>query len=159
MIRGLENFLLARTPRERWLLAILLVIGMPLGWYQGVIVPLEQREAAARQALLESRALERWLEAQRAELAALPVAVETEELPLPGLGAIDARLQAAGLDAALSTATGGGVSVVLEDAEYVVLMPWLELFERETGYVLAQLSLRRGDLPGQVRAELVLRPE
>lgn len=159
MIRGLENFLLARTPRERWLLAILLVIGLPLGWYQGVIVPLEQREAAARQALSESRALERWLEGQRAELAALPVAVEAEDLPLPGLGAIDVRLQAAGLDAALSTATGGGISVVLEDAEYVVLMPWLEQFERETGYAVAQLSLRRGDLPGQVRAELVLRPE
>ncbi len=159
MTGALERFVLARTRRERWLLALLLVVGLPLGWYHGVIVPLETRESASRQALLEAQALERWLEARRAELAALPPADTRADQPLPGLSAIDASLQEAGLSAALSTATGGGIAVLLEEVEFVILMPWLEAFERGTGYDLAQLSLRRGDQPGQVRAEFLLRPQ
>lgn len=159
MIGAIERFILARTRREAWLLALLLVVGLPLGWYQGVIVPLEARKDEARQALSEAQALERWLEARRAELAALPQADTRTELPLPGLSAIDASLQQAGLAAALSTATGGGIAVLLEEADFVTLMPWLEAFERDTGYDLAQLSLRRADQPGQVRAELLLRPQ
>lgn len=159
MIGALERFVLARTRRERWLLALLLVVGVPLGWYQAVIVPLETRETELRAALVEAQALERWLEARRVELEALPQPDTPAERPVPGLSVIDASLQAAGLSAALSTATGGGINVLLEAVDFVILMPWLEAFERDTGYDLAQLSLRRADQPGQVRAELLLRPQ
>ena len=156
------NFLLARTRRERWLLGILFFAGLPLGWYQGVIVPLETRAAEARQALDDSRALQQWLEARRVELDALPEPNARAPRSLPGLSAIEGSLRQAGLDdsiTTLATATGGGVALQMEDVEFTEVMPWLDQFERETGYRMAQLTLRRAEIAGHVAAEILLQPE
>lgn len=162
MSQALVNFLLARTRRERWLLGLVVVIGLPLGWYQGVIVPLETRAAEARQTLEDGRALQIWLDARRIELAALPEREALAPRNLPGLSAIEGSLHSAGLDnrvSTLATATGGGIALQLEGVEFTALMPWLDQFERDTGYRLAQLALRRSDRAGEVAAEILVQPE
>ncbi len=162
MTQMMMNFLLARTRRKRWLLGVLVVVGLPLAWYQGVIVPLQTRATESRQALEDSRALQLWLEARRIELDALPAPESSAPRSLPGLSAIEGSLHAAGLDESISTlatATGGVITLQMQGAEFTTLMPWLDQFERDTGYRVAQLALQRDEVAGRVVAEILLQPE
>lgn len=162
MSQKLADFLLARTRRERWLLGLAVVLVLPLGWYQGVILPLKTRAADATQELEDSRSLQLWLEARRTELEALPEPEADSSRNLPSLGAIESSLQGAGLEewiTTLAAGTGGGITLQMDGVEFTDLMPWLDRFERETGYRVAQFAAQRGGAPGRVVADILLQPE
>lgn len=159
MSQKLVDFLLARTRRERWLLGFAVVFVLPLGWYQGVILPLKTRAADATQALEDSHSLQLWLEARRLELESLPEPEADSSRTLPSIGTIESSLQGAGLEewiTNLAAGTGGAITLQMDGVEFIDLMPWLDEFERETGYRVAQFAAQRGATPGHVVADILL---
>ncbi len=169
MIGRLAGFLLARSPRERWLMLALVVVALPLGWWQGVIVPLQTRHHDARATLQEERALAEFLTRARAEIADLPAEGSAEadgalsDLPtlLPGLSEVEDSLRTTGLADSLDDLAGtedGGMRLRLDNVAFTELMPWLVRFEQTTGYRLEELTLQRRDAPGLVEATILLTP-
>jgi len=163
MSARLAAWLIARSPRERLLLALLAVALLALGALEGVVRPVEARREAARAALAEVAALEVWLAARRLELAALPPAPgEAAPAAAPaGLGGLEERLVAHGLRAAvgfIANTAGGGVALRFQAVEFAPLMAWLEAVEAADGYRLAGLRLRRAEEGGTVEAEIELAP-
>lgn len=162
---GLARALLGLSPRERRLLALLALVGLPAALWLAVAEPLLERRDAARAALAEAEDLRAWLIAQRRVLEALPAPVDAEAPRAEGLSRLEARLQAAGLtpDALggavqLSDAGAGAVSLRLERVPFTALMGWLDRVEAEAGYRLANLSLGAAGDPGAVAADLRLEP-
>ena len=164
MIR-LARALLGLSPRERRLLALLALVGLPAALWLALAEPLLARRDAARTALAEAEELRGWLIAQRRILETLPAPADAETPRAEGLSRLEARLQAAGLTPAalggavqLSDAGEGAVSLRLERVGFVALMDWLESAEAEGGYRLASLSLGTAAAPGEVAADLRLEP-
>lgn len=166
MIGALCDMLIARSRRERWLLALLVAVALPFGYVYGVVLPLNERYERARTELEDARALKRWLHERRAELESLPPVREdartgAEARPVPGLGGIETRLREAGLDAAveqLASADEEGIALKLQEVVFTELMRWLDALQAETGYRVVRLALQRGARAGRVEADMLLRP-
>lgn len=166
MIAAIAKFLDSRNPRERVLIGMLVLVVVPVVCVFLVVLPaMDARQDAriARQAAQSERA---WYLERQAEIARLPQAgggqpaSETSIAPV-GLGAFDAQLQEAGLLSAvtrLENAQDQGLSISFEAVEFTTLLPWLDGLETQSGYRVAQLRLRAGDISGQVNADLSLRP-
>lgn len=164
MIAALSRSLSRRSPRERLLLALLLLVALPVaGLFLGA-VPLIDARVSARAALDEARAERAWYVERQAEIAVLPVPGEAvaRETPAPvGLGGIEARLIAAGLREAVSqlaNAQGNGVTLGFDPVGFEDLMRWLDGVETEAGYRVSALQVLRGDGDGLVEAEIRLEP-
>lgn len=166
MIGSLARALEGRSPRERGLLAALVLGVLPLGFAGLVALPLiEARQAA--QADLDAALAERgWYLAQQARIAALPRPSDAPAGALPvsaapvGLGGIEAALVEAGLRGAvtsLANAPEGGVALALAGVDFVPLMRWIETAPGAAGYHLAALRLLRAG-PGLLDAEIRLAP-
>jgi len=166
LLHALNDMLIQRSRRERWLLGVMVLVAVPFLYVYGVVLPLNERHMRAQAALEEAAALERWLHVRRAELQSLPPPPEDAPgtdaaRPVPGLGEIETRLEEAGLQAAASqiaTADEGGVELRMEDAAFTGLMAWLDALEAETGYQVARMTLQRGSRSGLVEADILLRP-
>lgn len=163
MIARLARWLLARSGRERLLLALLAVALAGLVAVAGVVQPLEARRAAARAALDEVAALEVWLAARQLDLALLPPAPGADAAagPPSGLGGIESRLLADGLREQvgfIANTDGGGVALRFQAVGFAPLMAWLEAVEAADGYRVAGLRLQRGAEGGTVEAEVELAP-
>ncbi|WP_397544514.1 type II secretion system protein GspM [Roseovarius salis] len=167
MISALSDMLVARSRRERWLMALLVLVALPFGYVYGVVLPLNAQYERVQAELEDAVALERWLLERRAELESLPPLPENSPgesngtRPVPGLGGIEERLRAAGLDDSLdqlASAEGEGIELKLDDAIFTDLMRWLDALESETGYRVERLALQRADRPGRVEADMLLRP-
>ena len=166
MITALSDFLAGRSQRERWLLSLLMLVVVPFVYVYSVVLPLNEQMDSQERELQESLALERWLVERRAEFARLPdvpktAGPSTEDLPLPGLGEIEVRLNEAGLDSALgrlASADFGGIEMGFEDVPFTDLMPWLDTLLAETGYGLNRLTLIRSEDDGLVEADILLLP-
>ncbi|MCL4189288.1 MAG: type II secretion system protein M [Rhodobacteraceae bacterium] len=159
----LAAWLIARSLRERLLLAALTVALLGLVVLGGVVRPVEARRQAARAALDDVAVLEVWLAARRLELAALPPAAGegTPAGPPAGLGGLEERLVADGLRTAvgfIANTAGGGVALRFQAVEFALLMAWLEAVEAADGYRVAGLRLRRAEEGGMVEAEIELAP-
>ncbi len=160
MIAALARVLAQRSPRERLLLALLLLVALPVAFAALVMLPLRDALIAGRADLAEAQAARAWYAERQIEIAALPVAGVAPALATPvGLGGIEARLIDAGLRDAvrlLAPAPGGGVSLGLDAAPFDVVMAWVEGIGA-AGYRLAALSLE-GAGDGDVTAEIGLEP-
>lgn len=71
MMDRLVGFLLGLSRRERWLLAVLALVVLPVGLIYGVALPLTEQRAAARDAVAEARATELWVADQAVTYATL----------------------------------------------------------------------------------------
>lgn len=165
MTARLMQILVGLSRRERLLVAFLVFLAVPLALWQGVALPLQTRQEAARAAVAEAEALRSWLSERQAELAQLPApgpaTSDSPTRPPAGMGALEAGLTNAGLRQALVTQTnpsGTSVSLRFEGVAFAQLMPWLDGLERRLGYRLDSLRLTRTDAPDLVDAELQLEP-
>lgn len=161
MIAGLARQLARRSPRERLLLALLLLGALPLAFVVLLALPLLESRAAAGAELAAARATQAWYIARQGEVAALPGpggAPSGRAAPV-GLGGIEARLIAAGLRPAvtlLANAPDGRVALSLQSVAFADLMPWIEGIDA-AGYAVAALRLERTG-PGRVEADVQLEP-
>ena len=161
----LAQTLARRTPRERLLLALLIVLVLPLGFVFLVALPVLDQRAAAQSARVQAEADQRWYISQQAQIEALPQAVQTPSeasLPAVGLGGIEDRLIEAGLRdavALLANVQGDGVSLTLGDVPFVDVMQWVAGIEAEAGYTVSTLRLVSGDEGGLVSVEMRLEPQ
>lgn len=168
MIAALAQSLARRNRRERWLLAILLAVVVPVAFVALVALPLLEQRAAAHRALTDAQATQAWYVARQHEIAALPSTeraspdlAETAITPI-GLGGIEARLIDADLRNAvtlLANTQGDSVSLTLNAVEFSALMAWIDSIEDNAGYRLTALRLERGVDAGLVTAELRLEPQ
>ncbi|WP_417625848.1 type II secretion system protein GspM [Pararhodobacter aggregans] len=163
MIATLARQLARRSPRERLLLALLLLGALPLAFVVLLALPLLESRAAAGADLAAARATQAWYSARQAEIAALPdprAAPSDAARVVPvGLGGIEARLIAAGLRPAvtlLANAPNGRVALSLQAVAFADLMPWIDGIDA-AGYGVAALMIERS-APGVVDAELQLEP-
>lgn len=154
----LSQFLEARTARERVLLALLGLIGLPLAFLVVVALPLLEARRTARAELAEAEALHSWYAARQAEIAALPAG--TRPVEPAGLGAIEAALGEvalrAGLDRLSPTQTGG-VEAAFSDVPFGAMMAWLDHDLPVLGYRLTALTLVRAG-EGRVGALVRIEP-
>lgn len=167
MMAALADWLAGCSPRERRLLALMVAVALPLGVALGIVVPLAEGRAAARQELAEARALRDWVESQHRQHAAAqrrqPQATAAGQgggAPV-GVSGIERSLRAAGLDAAMTRLTEAGdgtVSLGFEAVSFTDLAEWLDAESPYWGYELVAFSIARGTVPGEVAADLALEP-
>jgi len=162
VIAALAHLLAGRSPRERGLLALLVLLALPVAFVGLVALPLIDARAAARADLETAQAENLWYRARQSQIAALPVAGEPGPAAHPapiGPGGIEGRLIDAGLRPAvrlLQNAPGGAVSIELGAVPFDALMAWLDQ-AAPMGYAIGTLGLTRAG-PGLVDAALTLEP-
>lgn len=159
---NLIDWLSARSPRERLLLALLAGVALPAALILGVLMPLAERRAEAERALEEARMLNVWVAGRAAEAAALaPVAAGEAQAPEPiGLSAMEQGLKKARLwpyVSRLEARSQGGVALDFEEVEFVDLMNWLEAVSPRWGYAIDTLRIEPRNQPAMVSVSLVLR--
>lgn len=139
MIERLKTLWMARTPRERWLLGVMLaLVALVLVWLL-ILRPLSDMLSAARQrhgeavtALAEARS-------QAAAIAALE-----RNRPAPFAGPIDSAVAAAASDAGfqlsgLQPEGPGRVSLAIGAAKPQALFGWVSALEAQ-GYIVQSLT-------------------
>ncbi|WP_146591305.1 type II secretion system protein GspM [Puniceibacterium confluentis] len=155
--------LLARlAPRERVLLAVLVLGVLPAALWFAVLEPLATRRVAAEAELREARALAGWVSARAGELAALDQGDSTGPRAPVGLSAVEQSLISAELRGAvseLSNRTGGGIELRFETVAFADLMHWLSAQDPGWGYDIDAFRLRAATAAGEVAAELRLMPQ
>lgn len=156
---ALAAWLMDRTGRERWLLAALAGLAVPLALWLAVVQPLLAARAVARADLSQAEGLHAWVMDRLTDAAALPA---PPPRPAPvGLAGLESRLAGADLGATglrLADAGDGAVAISLDGVEFTRLMAWLDGVEGAAGYRVAALRLAPGAVPGQVQAEVRLEP-
>lgn len=154
-----------RAPRERLLLLLLCVLGVPLALYFLAAEPLLNARAAATSAAAEASAMRDWVARQVAALPAdTPDAAVAEAPGAPiGLSGLESSLIEAGLRdrvAQLSNAQGGAVDLEFDAVPFEALIAWLHDISGISGgwgYDVAGFRIVRG-APGLVTAGFTLEP-
>ncbi|RDD64026.1 hypothetical protein DU478_22335 [Thalassococcus profundi] len=162
MTDRLIDLLLRRAPRERLLLGLLVIAVLPTALWFAVLEPMAARRAEARAELTEVRALQDWVAARAAEMAALGQAENSGPAAPIGLSALEQSLISADLRPAvtgLANREGGGIDLRFEAVDFAVLMGWLSRQDPGWGYDIAAFRITRGEELGVVAAELQLVPQ
>lgn len=158
----LISALLRLAPRERVLLGILVLCVLPAALWFGVLSPLAERRTQAETALREARALNAWVTARAAEMAALEQAEDTGPRVPVGLSALEQSLISADLRSAvagLANRAEGGIALRFEAVDFGALMAWLSAQDPGWGYDIASFRVTQGPEAGVVAAELQLVPQ
>jgi general secretion pathway protein M len=136
----LKALWVARTPRERWLLGVMLaLVALVLVWLL-ILRPLSDMLSAARQRHGEAVAALAEARSQAAAIAALE-----KERPAPFAGPIDAAVAAAASDAGfqlsgLQAEGAGRVSLAIGAAKPQALFGWIAALEAQ-GYIVQSLTV------------------
>ena len=139
MTARLKTLWLARTPRERWLLGVMLgLVALVLVWLL-ILRPLSDMLSAARQRHGEAVAALAEARSQAAAIAALE-----RNRPAPFAGPIDAAVAAAASEAgfqlsALQPEGPGRVSLAIGAAKPQALFGWIGALEAQ-GYIVQSLT-------------------
>ena len=142
-----------RAPREQLLLAILAALALTTLLVGAVWRPMMAARAEARADIRAYDAL----------IAQLRVA----GTPAPGgsgvVGPASTRIANSAAMAGLSIRRlepeGASTRVVIEEAEFAKVLPWLEAVERDAGLKVSELKLERRPAPGVVNVQLTLRDD
>ena len=157
----MTELLMRLSPRERWLIAVLLFVVLPRTILLAIIQPLTERRAALATELEDTRALRVWVSDRSAEALALR-ALDTSEADAPiGLAALERGLVKADLRKAVSDLSNrpeGGIALRLDRVVFVDFMRWLSKAERNWGYAISQMRVEDDPEAGFVRVEMQLRP-
>ena len=162
MSARLIDFLLAREPRERWLLAVLAIVIVPLGLVFGVLLPLYQSQEEALAARTEAVAMNLWVQDRALDLERLRQIPETGQRPAIGMRGIEEGLISAGLRDAvsdLSQDSSGRVSLRFEQVRFTRLMTWITETEPGWGYDLQTFRIEAAPVSGDVEASMTLVPQ
>lgn len=139
MIARLRTLWIARTPRERWLLGVMLaLVALVLVWLL-ILRPLSDMLSAARQRHGEATAALAEARSQAAAIAALQ-----RNRPAPFAGPIDTAIAAAASDAGfqlsgLQPEGPGRVSLAIGAARPQALFGWVAALEAQ-GYIVQSLA-------------------
>jgi type II secretory pathway component PulM len=160
----LAALLMERSRRERWLLLVLVLGTLPLGLWQGVAVPMIERQAQARAALAVTRATEVWVAEQAVEHARLRRAAGDgagrAAAPV-GMSGLEKALREAGLRAdvaELANTADGGITLRFDAVRFSWLAAWLSAQSGQWGYDLDAFTIERGEREDVVAADLRLVP-
>lgn len=160
----LAALLSERSRRERWLLVVLVLVVLPLGLWQGVAVPLLDRQLSARAALAETRATEVWVAEQavlHARLTREAGGDEDRAAAPVGMSGIEAALLEAELRDAvteLANTADGGITLRFDAVRFSKLAAWLSAQSGQWGYDLDAFTFERGAREDVVAADLRLVP-
>jgi len=159
MSARLIDLLSRLAPRERVLLAIMIVVALPAGLILGLLLPLHEMRNAALDDRTDALALNLWVQARVVELQALPQPnVQTVAAPI-GTSGIEQALIDRGLRDAvsqLSADSDGVVTVRFDEVRFGRLADWLSDAHPRWGYDIAALRLDATDTEGSVAAALTL---
>jgi len=166
LLDRLNAFLLALSRRERWLIALLALLVVPLGGVYGIAFPMAERREAARAAMAEARATELWVADQAVVFARLSRdatrnAGRDRAVSAIGLSGIEASLRDAGLRKAasdLANTADGGVTLQFDAVRFTRLADWLTAQRDVWGYELVGFTFERGPREDVVKADLRLEP-
>ena len=155
--------LLGLSRRERWLLAGLFGLALPLAIVFLAIMPLAQSLNDARQDLEEASKLHQWVALRAAEMARLKELTPTTKTPVRhaaiGISGIEDSLRQMGLRGAVSRLAkrdGETVELRFDRVDFRQLTDWLEATEPRWGYALQAFRFEPGDTAGLVSADLLL---
>ncbi len=135
----IKTLWLARSPRERWLLGVMLaLVALVVVWLL-ILRPLSDMLSAARQRHGEAVAALAEARSQAAAIAALE-----KDRPAPFAGPIDAAVAAAASDAGfqlsgLQAEGAGRVSLAIGAAKPQALFGWIAALEAQ-GYIVQSLT-------------------
>ena len=157
----LIDFLARRDPRERWLLALLFGLVLPLALIFGVLVPLNEAKSAALAERRDAAAVNSWVQSQVTELQQLRLQPAVPVQSTLGISGIEQSLVDAGLRdgvGSLSRDGEGLIALRFEQVEFTKLMTWMSRMAPVWGYDLMRFRFEAGPVPGLVEARLTLAP-
>ena len=165
MSERIITFLLDLSRRERWLLALLVLVALPMAAVFGLVLPLSEARDTARAQVQEARLIEEWVAAQAEEYLAqgalLGEAGDTGTRAPIGVSGIELSLVDAGLRkdvTELANNAGGGVTLRFDAAAFTGLSEWLSQNQDRWGYDLEAFKFTRGTRDDLVEAEFKLVP-
>lgn len=163
MLNRITALLVARSPRERVLLAVLMVLVLPVALIFLVLLPLQIEARAAAADVEEARALSYWVAARKAEFDALgpPAQVDAPASEAIGISGVEQSLSDAGLrDEATRLGRDGaaGIKIGYDAVEFYRLANWLSRALPDAGYKITTFRFEAAGAAGLIRADLVLEP-
>lgn len=162
MSNRLIDLLLHLAPRERWLLAALFGLVLPLGLLFGVLLPLQDAKTEQINSRTEAIALNLWVQDRVRENAQIAQVTETGIQEPIGTSGVEQSLITAGLREAITELSGEGdgtIDLRFDAVRFTRLMGWLSQADPVWGYDIAQFRFEAGLEPGNVAATLALMPQ
>ena len=150
------------SPRERWLLAGLFGLIVPLAVVFLWVLPLSATRLEAKAQLDEANSLRNWVAARSAENTALRASqpeLESTNVVAIGISGIEESLKQAGLRDAVTRLAGrdkGAIELRFDAADFRGLTEWLSITEPSWGYKIESFRFERTDRAGLVAAEFLL---
>lgn len=158
----LIDFLLARSPRERWLLGVLVLGVLPLALVFAVLLPLRAAQQDALDARTEAVAMNLWVQDRALEMAQLGAAPQASPQSAIGMSGIEETLIDAGLRDAVTDLvqdSRGQVALRFDQVRFTRLMGWLSGVAPTWGYDVNVFRIEAGPVSGDVEASLTLVPQ
>lgn len=158
----LVTFLLGRAPRERWLMAGLAGLVVPLAVVMLWVLPLLETRATAQAGVTAARDLRLWVGERVAEKAALDAHLPAAGAQAPaalGISGIEQSLIAAGLRdqvTRLANRDGGGIELGFDAVEFRPLSDWLDQTTQSWGYDIDSFRFDATDRAGTIAASFLL---
>lgn len=162
MSNRLIDLLLHLAPRERWLLAALFGVVVPLGLLFGVLFPLQESKTAQIASRTEAIALNLWVQERVRENAQIAQVTQTGMREPIGTSGVEQSLITVGLRSVvteLSSAGNGTIDLRFDAVNFTRLMSWLSKTHPAWGYDIAQFRFEAGAVSGTVAATLSLTPQ
>lgn len=156
---GVNEFWMAREPREQWILGVGGLVLLVTLLYAGLWQPTAKALAELETEVESRQELVTWLRSSAAEARALRQARGGEVPSGPLQDRVEAAAREAGIDQALARLTGEGqgrLRVDLEGADFRRAMIWLQGLERRQMIWPVRVRLDRTDQPGRVNGRLIL---
>lgn len=159
MSARLIDFLLQLAPREKRLLAVLILGVIPLAIWFGWLAPLTEARAQAARDLARAHALQGWVQEQVVIQSLFSQVEDTGPRAPIGTSQMEQELIAAGLRdqvSSLANRTDGGIELSFDAVKFGDLMQWLAMSDPDWGYDIASFRIERGAEDGIIAATIRL---
>lgn len=157
MMERVTSYWQERSPRERWLLGIMIVLMVLVLLWLGVVRPVTSAQRSSREAMLEAIDRNAAIRARVKLLRQLPASASgglASGVPVDQL--LGQSAGEAGLTLSRAQAQGEGrADIAIADIRPVALMSWLSALEAQ-GVRVETLSARPSATAGSIMVEAVL---
>lgn len=156
------DLLMHLASRERWLIAGLFGVVVPLGLFFAVLLPLQEEKSTQVANRTEAIALNLWVQERVRENALIAQVTKTDEREAIGPSGVEQSLITAGLRDAITELSGsaeGTIDLQFDAVRFTRLMGWLSQIDPVWGYDIAQFRFESRLASGYVTARLTLTPQ